>query len=308
MATVPYALYDAFTDRVFGGSQAAIVSDAAWIDSDTRQRIAREFGFPATCFVTDYSNDSVTVRFQSVEKEYPMCGHGTICLMTRMIDMGIFDWKDRKRLDLQLRVGSATAAVEIYKREDGRANVMLDIKPPKFEKAVPDAQILATLLGITIGDYHDKLPIEIAYGDFIHLVVPISSLNAMRRIAPNFSGLKKFCLDNSIETVAVFCREVTQREYDIHVRDFCPAVGANEAAAVGTTNAALTSYLIRHEVAHADSSDQLIVLAEQGFEMDRPSSIRSVVTLKNGAINRLQVGGIATKILDGKLYLPDDVY
>jgi len=234
-----------------------------------------------------------------------MCGHGTICLMTRMIDMGIFDWKDRERVDLQLRVGSATAAVEIYKREDGRANVMLDIKPPRFENAVPDAQILATLLGITTGDYYDKLPIEMAYGDFIHLVVPISSLDVMRRIAPDFSGLKKFCLDNSIETVAVFCREVIQSEYDIHVRDFCPAVGANEAAAVGTTNAALTSYLIRHEVVHADSGERLIVLAEQGFEMNRPSSIRSVVTLRDGAINRLQVGGVATKILDGTLYLPD---
>ena len=305
MAAVPYALYDAFTDRGFGGSQAAIVSDAAWIDSDSRLCIAREFGFPATCFVTDYSNDSVTVRFQSVEKEYPMCGHGTICLMTRMIDMGIFNWKDRERIDLQLRVGSATAAVEIYKREDGRANVMLDIKPPRFENAVADSQILATLLGLTTGDYYDKLPIEIAYGDFIHLVVPISSLDAMHRIAPDFSGLKKFCLDNSIETVAVFCREVRQSEYDIHVRDFCPAVGANEAAAVGTTNAALTSYLIRHEVVHEDSDEQLIVLAEQGFEMKRPSSIRSVVTFRDGAINRLQVGGVATKILDGKLYIPD---
>jgi PhzF family phenazine biosynthesis protein len=182
---------------------------------------------------------------------------------------------------------------------------MLDIKPPRFENAVPDAQILATLLGITTSDYHDKLPIEMAYGDFIHLMVPISSLDAMRRIAPDFSGLKKFCLDNSIETIAVFCREVTQSEYDIHVRDFCPAVGANEAAAVGTTNAALTSYLIRHEVVHADRGEQLIVLAEQGFEMNRPSSIRSVVTLRDGAINRLQVGGVATKILDGTLYLPD---
>jgi PhzF family phenazine biosynthesis protein len=120
--------------------------------------------------------------------------------------------------------------------------------------------------------------------------------------------LKKFCLDNSIETVTVFCREVKQSEYDIHVRDFCPAVGANEAAAVGTTNAALTSYLIRHEVVHANSDEQLIVLAEQGYEMNRPSSIRSVVTLRDGAINRLQVGGVATKILDGTVYLPDGVY
>ena len=306
MTAVPFAMYDAFTDRAFGGSQAAIVSDAAWIDRDTRLRIAREFGFPATCFVTDYSNDSVTVRFQSVEKEYPMCGHGTICLMTCMIDMGVIDWHDRERIDLQLRVGSETAAVEIYKREDGRANVMLDIKPPKFENAALDTQILAKLLGINSDDYHYKLPIEKACGDFIHLVVPISSLDAICRIAPDFSGLKQFCLDNLIETIAVFCCEVAQIEYDIHVRDFCPAVGANEAAAVGATNAALTSYLVRHEVVQADSGKQLIILAEQGFEMNRPSSIRSVVTMRDGAINRLQVGGVATKILDGTLFLPDD--
>ena len=83
MRAVPFGLYDAFTDNAFGGSQAAIVSDAAWIDSNTRQKIACELGFPATCYVIDYSNNSITVRFHSTEKEYPICGHGTICLITQ---------------------------------------------------------------------------------------------------------------------------------------------------------------------------------------------------------------------------------
>jgi trans-2,3-dihydro-3-hydroxyanthranilate isomerase len=139
-----------------------------------------------------------------------------------------------------------------------------------------------------------------AYGDFIHLVVPISDLDAMYRISPDFSGLKQFCLENSIDTIAVFCREVVQSDYDIHVRNFCPAVGVAESAAAGTTNAALTSYLIRHEIVHAGGGEQL--------EINRPSSIRSVVTMNDGSIIRLQVGGIATKILDGNLYLPGSVH
>ena len=304
MKTLPFSFYDAFTDNVFGGSQAAIVSDAAWIDSDTRQKIACELGLPATCFIHDYSNNSVTVRFHSNEKEYPMCGHGTICLMTRMIEMGLLSWQGRERIDVQLHVGSATSVVEVFKREDGRAIVMLDIKPPKIENSAPDKQNLATLLSINIDDYDEKLPIEIAYGDFIHLVVPVSDLDAMRRISPDFSGLKQFCIENSIDTVAVFCREVVQSDYDIHVRDFCPAVGVAESAAAGTTNAALTGYLIRHEIVHEGGGKQLNILAEQGLEMNRPSSIRSVVTMNDGTINRLQVGGVATKILDGNLYLP----
>jgi len=51
------------------------------------------------------------------------------------------------------------------------------------------------------------------------------------------------------------------------------------------------------------NGEQTIIKAEQGLEINRPSSIRSDVMMKDGAISRLQVGGIATKFLDGKLFL-----
>jgi trans-2,3-dihydro-3-hydroxyanthranilate isomerase len=303
MVAVPFGLYDAFTDKAFGGSQAGVVSDAAWIDSKTRLKIARELGFPATCFIIDYSQNSITARFQSTEKEYSMCGHGTICLMTRMLDMGVLDWQGSDRIDVQLCIDSIISPVEIYKRKDGRAIVMLDIKPPIFHKNGLDIKMLAHLLGIKTDDFDNTLPIEYAHGDFIHLVVPVISLTAMGCIAPDFSGLKQFCLDNAIDTVAVFCRDVKQNGYNLHVRNFCPAVGVAESAAAGTTNAALTSYLIRNDLLDEDIDGQIIVLAEQGLEINRPSSIRSVVSMEAGEIKRLQVGGIATKILEGKLNL-----
>jgi len=135
----------------------------------------------------------------------------------------------------------------------------------------------------------------------------VSDIDAMRCITPDFSGLKQFCLENSIDTVATFCRETIQSDHDIHVRDFCPAVGVAESAAAGTTNAALASYLIRNKLYPDISDDQIVIQTEQGIELNRPSSVRSVITLKDDVVNRIQVGGVATKILDGSLYLqPND--
>ena len=304
MLTVPFALYDAFSDTSFGGSQAGIVSDSACLDAGSRQRIAREIGAPATGFITASSDRSISVRFHSTKTEYSMCGHGTLALMTQMVEQGIVSWNGAGRIAVELKLPTTTAIVEIYRRDDDRPLVMLDIKPPTFRQDRLDLARLTGLLGLGIEDYREQYPLETASGDFIHLVIPIKDLAAMRRINPDFEGLTQFCNDCGIQTVAVFCTEVEQPDYTLHVRDFCPAVGVSESAAAGATNAALTSYLIRHRIVRENADGEIIVHAEQGLEIERPSSIRSVVSIKDGNIARLQVGGVATKVMDGQLYLP----
>ncbi|MBT3557299.1 MAG: PhzF family phenazine biosynthesis protein [Rhodospirillales bacterium] len=298
MTTVPFALYDAFTDMAFGGSQAGVITDAADIDEDTRIKIAREIGAPATSFVSAYDQHSVTAQFYSTVMELPMCGHGTMCLMTHMLDLGMVG-----EGVVTLNLPKNTATVELSRRDDGRARVMLDIKSPTFRTDDLDLVELAGYLGIADSDYRNDLPIETAAGDFIHLVVPVKDLATMQRITPDLGGIKQFCLTAGLETVAVFSTEVEQEGYTIHVRDFCPAVGVAESAAAGTTNAALTSYLIRHEMVTPDVKGEIVVQAEQGHEIERPSSIRSVVAMDGTKIQRLQVGGVATRVLDGNLYV-----
>jgi trans-2,3-dihydro-3-hydroxyanthranilate isomerase len=298
MTTVPFALYDAFTDTAFGGSQAGVIVDASSIDEDMRTKIAREIGAPATSFVSKVDTHAVDVRFVSTVMELPMCGHGTICLMTHLMDLGLV-----KAGDVTLNLPTTTAMVELDRRDDDRTVVMLDIQPPAFRRDQLDLRELADLLGVGDEVYNDTLPIETAVGDFVHLVVPIKNLAAMGRITPDFGGLTRFCNAAGLETIAVFTTEVEQADHTIHVRDFCPAVGVAESAAAGTTNAALTSYLIRHGLVQADHAGQVAVQAEQGHEINRPSSIRSVVTMSGDTIVRLQVGGVATKILEGSLYV-----
>jgi trans-2,3-dihydro-3-hydroxyanthranilate isomerase len=42
-------------------------------------------------------------------------------------------------------------------------------------------------------------------------------------------------------------------------------------------------------------------IAEQGYEMGRPSDVRTELTLAGGDLTALKVGGIATKTLEGTL-------
>lgn len=302
MNQYPFALYDAFSATIFGGSQAAVITSASSIDSGQRQRLAREFGLPATAFVDACDAESITVQFMSTVMELPMCGHGTICLLTHLLENDFIDLGDTPSRELKLRLPRTTATVVVERREDLRYRVMLDITPPEFE--APPAQIerLLARLGLERDALASDLPPETARGDFVHLVVPLTGLAAMRAIQPDFDGIVEFCRASGIETVAVFCREVKNSDSTIHVRDFCPAVGVSESAAAGTTNAALTSYLIRHGQ-FASSTGTVEVNAEQGLELGRPSSIRSIATLSDQGIARLQVGGVATRVMDGNVYL-----
>ncbi len=302
MKTFPFALYDAFSSDAFGGSQAAVVTNAASIDPHQRQKIARETGMPATVFVDEIGTDWVRAQFISTVMELPMCGHGTICLFTHLLESGLLILESNAECALQLRLPKTVATVSLHRRDDERAQVMLDIEPPVFEPAPPHSGTLLTLLGLDVAALDAELPLETARGDFTHLLVPLAGLAAMREIKPDFNGMVDFCNANGVETIAVFCREVENPGNNIHVRDFCPAVGVSESAAAGTTNAALTSYLLRHHLV-STSAGTIRVNAEQGLELGRPSSIQSIVSLASNRISRLQVGGVATKVFDGQVYL-----
>ncbi|MDJ0779216.1 MAG: PhzF family phenazine biosynthesis protein [Gammaproteobacteria bacterium] len=298
------ALYDAFSERAFGGSQAAILRDASGLSRATRTRIAREVGMPATAFVDTLGDDWIQAQFMSTVMELPMCGHGTLCLLTHLCETGDLAVEPGNTREFELRLPKNTARVEVSLRADGRYRVMLDITPSTLAAFAPDPGPLLRALGIDSSSLDPTLPLEVARGDFVHLAVPLAGLGAMRAIEPDFDAIVDFCHAHGLETIALFCREVERPASTIHVRDFCPAVGVAESAAAGTTNAALTAYLWRHSL--IDRRRELIVIeAEQGIELGRPSSIQSVIRQRAGAIDRLQVGGIATRVIDGHIELPD---
>jgi trans-2,3-dihydro-3-hydroxyanthranilate isomerase len=307
MTNFTFALYDAFSDRAFGGSQAGIVFDNDSLDGDTRLKIAREFGWPATCFVNSSNSESISARFYSTIREYPMCGHGTVCLMTMMIDNGILNWDKDGKIFVKLDLSQTQTAVEISRLENGRALIMLDVEIPVHRPAEVDLDKLMELLGANFDCLAEGLPVETVAGSFTHLVMPIGSLDQMKHINPDFEGLRDYCNMFGIDTIAAFCIEVEFAGNNFHVRDFCPAVGVPESAAAGTTNGALTSYLVKHRLFYDAGSGKIELTSEQGLEMGRPSTLYSIACLRNGEVERLQVGGVATKIIEGQLSYEDQL-
>jgi trans-2,3-dihydro-3-hydroxyanthranilate isomerase len=307
MINFTFALYDAFSDRAFGGSQAGIVFDNDSLDGDTRLKIAREFGWPATCFVNSSNSESISARFYSTIREYPMCGHGTVCLMTMMIDKGILNWDRDGKIFVELDLSQTQTAVEISRLDNGRALIMLDVEIPVHRPAEVDLDKLMELLGANFDCLAEGLPVETVVGSFTHLVMPIGSLDQMKHINPDFEGLSDYCNMFGIDTIAAFCVEVEFAGNDFHVRDFCPAVGVPESAAAGTTNGALTSYLVKHGLFYDAGSGKIELTSEQGQEMGRPSTLYSIASLRNGEVERLQVGGVATKIVEGQLSYEDQL-
>lgn len=301
---VTFALYDAFTPEAFGGSQAVIVENAAGIPAETRARLAKELGYPATCYVDAVTGTTVKAQFFSTVMELPMCGHGTMALVTHLVEQEAFGWKGEGKIEILLDLPQEKATVEVAMAGSNRPGVMLKITPSSFRTDRFNANDLAKVLGLTEGDFVSGLPLETAVGDFIHLVVPVDGLDAMKRLTPDFSGIVDFCHANKVQTVVAFSTETESPEKTVHVRDFCPAVGVPESAAAGTTNAALTCYLIRNGLVSADAAGRVEVLAEQGMEINRPSSITSVALLNGQAISSLHVGGVATRVAQGSLFVP----
>jgi trans-2,3-dihydro-3-hydroxyanthranilate isomerase len=298
---VPFAMYDAFTEVPYSGSQAGVVLDASDISMANRTRIAREIGVPATAFVSAINGNRIVVQFFSTVMELPMCGHGTVCLITRLVELGLLpdDGDGWQKVVLELPKGEAH--VEYRHTSSGRVEVMLEVTTPQFSKAAIDLATLAQILGVELADISDDLPTEIAAADFVHLCLPMRDLAAMRDLRPDFSALATFCVSKGLETIAAFSTDVVDGLCNLHVRDFCPAVGVAESAAAGTTNAALSVYLWHKGRAQSDANGTVLIRAEQGIELGRPSNVTTRIKIKDDQITRLQVGGVASRIIEGVL-------
>ena len=111
------------------------------------------------------------------------------------------------------------------------------------------------------------------------------------------------CAEMQIDTVILFTLETVHPESTVHCREFAPLVGTPEVPAAGTTNRALACYLLRYGLLEIPLDGRCTVICEQGYEMDRPSKIRTELTLNRGEVVNICVGGVATKVISGYFHL-----
>jgi trans-2,3-dihydro-3-hydroxyanthranilate isomerase len=176
----------------------------------------------------------------------------------------------------------------------------MDQRPPTFGPEHPDPAALAAALSVEPDDIlATGLPPQAVGTGLTHLMVPLRSLDAVRRLRPRldlwgaamagFPGLAAYA----------FAREGRLPGSDAHCRMFTPAV---EDPATGSAAGPLACYLATRTAAGDGTHAYRF---EQGFEMGRESLLEASADVTGGLVSAVRVGGNARIVGEGWLDLHD---
>jgi len=285
-----YRIVDVFTERAFAGNQLAVVLDAEGLEPDRMQVIAREFNFSETTFVTPSTAAGCDwrVRIFTPNAELPMAGHPTIGTAVTLAALG----RVAERTVLELGVGPTPVRVR-----PGWAE--MDQRPPAFGPEHPGPAALAEALSIGADDLAGpELPPQSVSTGLPHLMVPVRSLAAMRRLRPRLDLLEAAMAAFPEQALSGLRRQAERPGSDAQCRMFAPHLGTPEDPATGSAAGPLACYLATRVVA---GDGAVAFRFEQGLEMGRESLLEASVDRAAGAITAVRVGGAARIVAEGWL-------
>ena len=297
----PFILVDVFTSRPFGGNQLAVFTDGAAISATEMQELAHEMNFSESTFVMPPdSSGARRVRIFTPRREIPMAGHptvGTTWVLASRGDIAL----DSASVDatLQLGVGPVTVTVECA---GGKPEfVWMAHREPEFGAKRDDRERIAQALGITAAEIRDDLPIQTVSTGFPFIFVPIRTLDALAKCAPNAPALA--ALFNSGEPVLPIYMFVANEsgEFAPRSRMFAPHEGVAEDPATGSAAAPFGAYAAMYGL--ISLAPKASFLIRQGVEMGRPSEIRVEVARKDSGAFAIRIGGRCAIVGEGSMFL-----
>jgi PhzF family phenazine biosynthesis protein len=126
------------------------------------------------------------------------------------------------------------------------------------------------------------------------LVAQLTSMDAMRRVEPDFMRLQG-------KEITLFCIGAESADADVHVRMFAPAAGVFEDPVTGSSNGCIAALIARDGL--LPIRDGVVeYVAEQGLEMGQPGRVYARVSGVPDALS-VQIGGQAVTVLRGELLL-----
>jgi len=293
MSDLVFYLVDVFAEEKYGGNQLAVVRSAGMLSSERMLKIANEMHFSETTFVLSDKkrNGGYDVRVFTPSTEVPFAGHPT--LGTAYIIKHFIIKEDVGRVVLNLKVGQIEVCFE--KAEGNQEVLWMKQMSPTFGKTFSAAR-LAAVLHLDEADFDGKYPIQEVSTGLPFIIVPLKTLDAVRRARINMERLLELAKEVQAG-ILVFCPETYKEENNLNVRVFAALFGVPEDPATGSANGCLAAYLSHHCYF---GGDKVNVRVEQGYEVRRPSLLL-LKAENNGVKIDSYVGGKVFLIASGKL-------
>lgn len=302
--TVKFYQADVFTAEPFGGNPVAVIPDAAGLNDDQLQQIAREMNLSETVFVFPPTDQAAVARLRifTPTQEIPFAGHPVLGTFFILAELGIIPVKESvTRLMQECNIG--LFPVELYAVGEKVERVVMTQPKPEFLGPVEETEDLykvASALGLAKHVIADtKWPIEVVSTGLPVLIVPVRTLTAVRSIRPDASAIMDVCRRFGAVGITVFTTVTVEPSATVHARVFAPSIGILEDPATGSASGALGAYLVQNGVVEVGPTTEII--SEQGYEIDRPSRIFVQVDSDDDIIQSVKVGGQCVMVVEGTL-------
>jgi len=287
---IPFYIVDVFAEGKYSGNQLAVVVSRNKLNGEEMQRIAKEMNFSETTFITSVEN--YDVRIFTPEVELPFAGHPTIG--TAYILQQEFMKEKAKTMSLNLKIGNIAILFK-YKGEV-LSETWMEHKEPTFSGFFAP-EMLADVLSIDENDIDDRFKIQEVSTGIPTLIVPLKSLDAIKKVRINNIKLAHLIQNTQAKTILVFCPETYNKKNDLNVRFFADYYGVPEDPATGSANGCLAAYLVKYGYFGKKRID---VRVEQGYEIGRKSLLLLKAEEKEGKFY-ITVGGKVILIAKGTL-------
>ncbi len=279
---------DVFTDVPYAGNQLAVFTDIKGLSATMMQKLANEINYSETTFVSVCHDDTADfdMRIFTVTRELPFAGHPTLGTAFCIIELLNVWQKPRAVLRLKTKVG----VIPLWKDS---GCIWMTQNEPEFSAQYTDKRKIAELVGLSVDDLSDELPIEEVSTGNRMLIIPVKTLEAMRRAEGHSNNMKKFFASRGIGPY-LFSLETTETATHVHTRFFAPHLGVLEDPATGSAAGPLAGYLLKYGV-FGNSFD---IVNEQGMEMGRPSKILMRGRKENNTYT-VEIGGMCVYVGKG---------
>lgn len=285
-----FYIVDAFTNIPFGGNPAGVVIYNDELDSKIMQKIAAEVRFSETAFVKQIDAMNFNVRFFTPNSEVDLCGHATISTFEVLRKKNVVEPGNPYIMNTKCD------SLPIYVDEN---HIMMEQSKPQIRKTNIDTNELCEILGITneeMGDNNFSLKPEIISTGLWDIIFPVKTKEILNKISPDFDRLSRFSKNYDVVGLHAFTLDCIGNT--AACRNFAPLFGINEEAATGTSNGALSYYLLSNSIVKENVINSFI----QGENMNRPSIITSKIINDNGAI-KILIGGSCEILSKGELLI-----
>ena len=289
---------DVFTTERFAGNPLAVVLDADGLETETMQRIAREFNLSETVFVFPPEDRAHRARLRifTPARELPFAGHPTV---GTAVLLSIIDGRaGTSEFVMEEKVGAVPCVVR--QERAGTAHATFDLpRLPSREDAARDRGAMASALGLAPADLgFDDWPAEVWSAGNPFTYVPLKNVDAIRRCRVNLATFDDAFRSAGAPGAFVFSKETADRANDFHARMFAPGIGPIEDPATGSAVAAFAGYLAGRG---RYKNGEHVVRVEQGFEMGRPSLIELRMTVDGTHVTQASIAGSAVVVCEGRL-------